>query len=40
MSIEHELRRQAREDALFMTVIAGLAFLAGAGFALLLGAMA
>jgi len=39
MSLERELRRQAREDAFFMTVIAGLAFVAGAGFALLLGAM-
>lgn len=40
MSFEQALKAAARQTARDMVVIAVLAFLAGAGFALLLGAMA
>ena len=40
MSLERELRRQAREDAAFMTFIAAVSFVLGVLAAVIVGGMA
>lgn len=40
MSVERELRRQAREDAFFMTVIAAISFVLGVLAAVVVGGAA